>query len=221
MWRALLHAMLAVMALVAARPAFADAPALFDAPALSDGELAAQRGGFTLPGGIDVALAATVTTSVDGAPVLTTTFRIDGDVASVATNGVLATVTATGSAVQSTVKGAIVAAPTVTVTIAKAVAPVVPAAAGTTANAAPTTTTILTGTGTLASTASLDGLQVTHFVGDRIGAMVANSGDGRIINQSLTLDLTLGNVAPFMIGSTLARVQNVGIEAGMWRGAGG
>lgn len=221
MWRALLHAMLAVMALVAARPAFADAPALFDAPALSDGELAAQRGGFTLPGGIDVALAATVTTSVDGAPVLTTTFRIDGDVASVATNGVLATVTATGSAVQSTVKGAIAAAPTVTVTIAKAVAPVAPAAAGTTANAAPTTTTILTGTGTLASTASLDGLQVTHFVGDRIGAMVANSGDGRIINQSLTLDLTLGNVAPFMIGSTLARVQNVGIEAGMWRGAGG
>ena len=221
MWRALLHAMLAVMALVAARPAFADAPALFDAPALSDGELAAQRGGFTLPGGIDVALAATVTTSVDGAPVLTTTFRIDGDVASVATNGVLATVTATGSVVQSTVKGAIAAAPTVTVTIAKAVAPVAPAAAGTTANAAPTTTTILTGTGTLASTASLDGLQVTHFVGDRIGAMVANSGDGRIINQSLTLDLTLGNVAPFMIGSTLARVQNVGIEAGMWRGAGG
>lgn len=218
MWRALLHAMLAVMALVAARPAFADAPALFDAPALSDGELAAQRGGFTLPGGIDVALAATVTTSVDGAPVLTTTFRIDGDVASVATNGVLATVTATGSVVQSTVKGAIAAAPTVTVTIAKAVAPV---AAGTTANAAPTTTTILTGTGTLASTASLDGLRVTHFVGDRIGAMVANSGDGRIINQSLTLDLTLGNVAPFMIGSTLARVQNVGIEAGMWRGAGG
>jgi hypothetical protein len=82
-------------------------------------------------------------------------------------------------------------------------------------------TTVLTTPGELASTASLDGLQVTHVVGDRIGALVANSGNGRIIDQSLTLDLTLGNAGPFMIGSTLARVQNVGVEASMWRGAGG
>lgn len=222
MMRRLAKALAVVLAMMSATTARAtDAPALFAAPALSDAELAGQRGGFELPGGIDVALAATVTTSLNGAPVLTTTFKIVGDTATVTTDGVLATVTAAAPAPVNASRGA-VSAPTITINFAQATA--APASATppvSTTESKASVTTVLTAPGELASTASLDGLQVTHFVGDRIGTMVANSGDGRIINQSLTLDLTLSNAAPFSIGSTLARVQDVAAEASMWRGAGG
>lgn len=222
MMRGLAKALAVVLAMMSATTARAtDAPALFAAPALSDAELAGQRGGFELPGGIDVALAATVTTSLNGAPVLTTTFKIVGDTATVTTDGVLATVTAAAPAPVNASRGA-VSAPTITINFAQATA--APASATppvSTTESKASVTTVLTAPGELASTASLDGLQVTHFVGDRIGTMVANSGDGRIINQSLTLDLTLSNAAPFSIGSTLARVQDVAAEASMWRGAGG
>lgn len=224
MMRGLAKALAVVLAMMSATTARAtDAPALFAAPALSDAELAGQRGGFELPGGIDVALAATVTTSLNGAPVLTTTFKIVGDTATVTTDGVLATVTAAAPAPVNASRGAVSApAPTITINFAQATA--APASATppvSTTESKASVTTVLTAPGELASTASLDGLQVTHFVGDRIGTMVANSGDGRIINQSLTLDLTLSNAAPFSIGSTLARVQDVAAEASMWRGAGG
>ncbi|HEU4960631.1 MAG TPA: hypothetical protein VFT56_09495 [Sphingomonas sp.] len=229
MVRRLVQAIAAALALVSASPAYAaDTAPLFNAPALSDSELAGQRGGFELPGGIDVALAATVTTSVNGAPVLTTTFKIVGNTATVATDGVLATVTAAAPDSVAAVKSATASAPTITVTLGKTAAadsaptPAAAPASGSSLDPAKAmVTTVLTAPGELASTASLDGLQVTHFVGDRIGAMVANSGDGRIIDQSLTLDISLANAGPFMIGSTLARVQNVGIEASMLRGAGG
>lgn len=219
-----------------ALPATPAAPALFDAPALSDAELASQRGGFELPNGIDVALAATMTTSVDGAPVLTTTFTIVGDSASVTTDGVLATVNAVVPASAGAGAGQASAPPTITVSIAKpaavtpaAAAPPAPApqiaqaaGAGTIPAAPPAPVTqLLAAGGTMAATAVLDNLRITHLVGDHLGTIVANGGDGRVIDQGLTLDLTLGNVAPLMIGSSLARIQDLGVDASIWHSMGG
>jgi hypothetical protein len=224
-----------------ALPATPAAPALFDAPALSDAELASQRGGFELPNGIDVALAATMTTSVDGAPVLTTTFTIVGDSASVTTDGVLATVNAVVPASAGAGAGQASAPPTITVSIAKpaaatpaaaapaAAAPPAPApqiaqaaGAGTIPAAPPAPVTqLLAAGGTMAATAVLDNLRITHLVGDHLGTFVANGGDGRVIDQGLTLDLTLGNVAPLMIGSSLARIQDLGVDASIWHSMGG
>lgn len=219
-----------------ALPATPAAPALFDAPALSDAELASQRGGFELPNGIDVALAATMTTSVDGAPVLTTTFTIVGDNASVTTDGVLATVNAVVPASAGAGVGQASAPPTITVSIAKpaaatpaAAAPPAPApqiaqaaGAGTIPAAPPAPVTqLLAAGGTMAATAVLDNLRITHLVGDHLGTIVANGGDGRVIDQGLTLDLTLGNVAPLMIGSSLARIQDLGVDASIWHSMGG
>lgn len=59
-------------------PANAQAVAtgLFDARAMTDAELAAQRGGFELPGGIQVALAARIATDVDGVRLLYTVLQL-------------------------------------------------------------------------------------------------------------------------------------------------
>ena len=47
------------------------------AAAVPDAELATQRGGFTLPSGVDVALTVQTQTSINGALVLRTVFRAD------------------------------------------------------------------------------------------------------------------------------------------------
>lgn len=53
-----------------------DAPA-FAAPAVSDDDLSAATGKFTLPNGVDLALAVTSDTVIDGQLVLRTVFTID------------------------------------------------------------------------------------------------------------------------------------------------
>lgn len=49
----------------------------FGKPPVEDAALGAMRGGFALPGGLDVAIAVQSSTSVDGRPILTTLFTAD------------------------------------------------------------------------------------------------------------------------------------------------
>lgn len=69
--------------------------------------------------------------------------------------------------------------------------------------------------------AELPGLQIEHFVGRRIGTFAANSADGRIIDQQMSVDLTLSNVQPLSIGSALPRIQFPGLDAALLRATGG
>lgn len=69
--------------------------------------------------------------------------------------------------------------------------------------------------------AELPGLQIEHFVGRRLGTFAANTADGRIIDQQVSVDLTLGNVQPLGIGSALPRIQFPGFDAALLRAAGG
>lgn len=53
-----------------------DSP-VFSAPEVSDAELADNRGGISLPGGIDVSMAVETETSVDGNLLLRSVFKVD------------------------------------------------------------------------------------------------------------------------------------------------
>lgn len=64
-------------ALIASAPAVAEDSPFGAAARVSDAELSSMRGGFALPGGIDVALAVQMDVAVDGALVLRTVFRAD------------------------------------------------------------------------------------------------------------------------------------------------
>jgi hypothetical protein len=67
----------------------------------------------------------------------------------------------------------------------------------------------------------LPGLLIEHHVSDRIGSLVANSADGRTIDQQMSVDMRLDNVQPLSIGAGLARIQSPGLEAGLLRAGGG
>jgi hypothetical protein len=145
---------------------------LFNAPVLSDEDLARERGRFMLPGGIEVALAAVITTDVNGARLLQTVFQVDA-------SGAAASAQALGGAVvRLDPRGATAAA-------------------------------------------AMPGLSVEHIVGPRLGSVVANAGDNRVVDQQLTVNLSLSNVQPLALGSTMFRVQSLGIDAGVLRATGG
>lgn len=165
-----LSCLLMLAAALAAVPARAQDVPLFPTEPVADAELAANRGGFRLPGGVEVALAATITTSVDGVRLLHTVLQV-GPAGS--------TAQATGAA----------------------------------------TATIDVRGGSAA--ASLPGLSVEHFVGQRLGSMIVNAGDNRVIDSRVTVDLSLTDVQPLTIGSAIFRVQAIGIDAGIWRATGG
>lgn len=145
---------------------------LFEARTMSDGELANERAGLMLPGGIHVALAAVITTDVNGARLLQTTFQVN-DAGATASAQISGAVT-----VRLDPRGAAVAA-------------------------------------------TLPGLSVEHLVGQRFGSVIANTADNRVIDHQMTVNLSLENVQPFALGSTMFRVQSLGIDAGIWRATGG
>lgn len=74
-WR-LLHAVPLLIAGIVV-PAQAET-ALFDSAPLNEAELAQERGGFELPGGIQVALSIRIATDVDGNRLLETVWRAEG-----------------------------------------------------------------------------------------------------------------------------------------------
>lgn len=166
----LLCCILMLAAALAAVPARAQDAPLFPTEPVVDAELATKRGGFRLPGGVEVALAATITTSVDGARLLQTVLQVG------------------------------------------------PAGASTQVTGSATATIDVRGG---SAAASLPGLSVEHFIGQRIGSMIVNAGDNRVIDSRVTVDLSLAGVRPLTIGSAIFRVQAIGIDAGIWRATGG
>lgn len=166
--RRLFWCVLMLAAAIAPGRAEARDASLFPTRPVADAELASQRGGFRLPGGLEVALAARITTDVDGARLLQTVLQVGPAGASVQVTGPATIDARTGSAA-----------------------------------------------------AALPGLSVEHFVGERLGSLIVNSGDNRVIDNQVSVDLSLSNVRPLDLGSAVFRVQSLGIDAGILRATGG
>ncbi|GLT02925.1 hypothetical protein GCM10007897_43550 [Sphingobium jiangsuense] len=73
----------------------------------------------------------------------------------------------------------------------------------------------------VSASAILPQLLIEHEIGRSISSFIVNTGDGRVIDNRLMIDLTIGNVQPYSIGSIGYRVQSLGLDAAIWRGSGG
>jgi hypothetical protein len=74
--------------------------------------------------------------------------------------------------------------------------------------------------GVLATT-ELPDLLVKHAIGREISSMIINTGNGRVVDNEVSINLRLDDVQPFALGSAGYRVQSLGLEAAMWRATGG
>lgn len=208
---------------------------LFAQPPVPDPVLADQRGGFQLPGGIDVALTVQTTTAVDGAVVLRTVFAADRGPAALSVY-----VPKPGEVVPAEAKAAAagtVAMPTVTydrrsgITVTPALAPpsVTLSTGAAAADGGAGLTRVDAGGAGVATDAGhvvqhqQGGLQtvelrardldVTHLAGTAFGSAVANSGNDRTIDTQTVVSIDLRNAGPDVLGSSMLRAQDVATDA--------
>lgn len=71
------------------------------------------------------------------------------------------------------------------------------------------------------SVVDISGLMVKHMIGQNIGSIIANSGNGNVVDHRISVDLTLRNVPPLGLGSAAFRLQSPGIDAAILRATGG
>ncbi|HEX8400474.1 MAG TPA: hypothetical protein VF628_02090 [Allosphingosinicella sp.] len=218
-----------------ATPATAEELAFGQAP-VSDTELADQRGGFALPGGIDVSIAVQSETRVNGVLLLRSVFVADrgpptltvfartGDAQSAlpgtgqsssnpnATSnflpGVGAGVGATSSSVSfgNAVTSSIGDEPEGLSKIDLVSGGVAVEAAGGTVR--------LDRSGALNQVVlSQETLDVRHLVGQAYGTIAANRGNDVSVETSTIINLDLKNVTPLNMGSALFRAEALGLDA--------
>jgi hypothetical protein len=186
--------------------------ALFGALApVPDSTLAQERGGFMLPGGIDVALTVQTQTAVDGAVVLRTVFQASQGAPTLTVYAPRAgeTVAAAAPAVGAGSAGS--RAPSVTydtrsgfqVTPGTSAPAIGVAAAGAAALPAGLEAVVggMTDHGVITQgqqggtrTVELSGsdLTVTHLAGNVFGTAIANSGSDRVIDTQTSVAIDLG-----------------------------
>jgi hypothetical protein len=194
-----------------------------------------MRGGFSLPNGIDIALAVQTQTKIDGAIVLRTVFQADDGparfAAYVPTNSETAsvgtehrTVTTTPPVIDFDNRNGLRFAPGVTLPIVGASGKVQEIASGTPDGfmaveaGGPTQTSsglVLVSNAGPTYTATLDSamLSISHLAGQAFGSVLANSADNRAIDVETTIDLSLGGVSPDVLGSSMFRVENTALDA--------
>ncbi|ARU17906.1 hypothetical protein [Croceicoccus marinus] len=228
---------LLVLQAAAVQPSAPEAsPGPFGVAALSEEVLARQRGGIRLPGGIDVSLSVDTVTAIDGRVVLQTITRIaetaptvtayapvgGGGIASPAmaqtTQGTAPGVSydpRNGMTVTATI-------PAVSLIMSKDSRNGAPAAipglqAVDLANSAATPNGVVrqVGEGGGSGGVELQGLDfsVMHLTGSAMGATILNSGSDRAIETSTTLYMDLSNAGPDLIGSSMLRVEDIGLLA--------
>ena len=208
--------------------------------ALPDHELAAQRGGFRLPNGVDVALTVQTQTAVDGAVVLRTVFRADqgtptlsvyaprpGTVV-VARGGDAPSAAATAAATPAisydprngiqVTPGAAMPAITVSSGAVGAAAAASPDLQAVDASGVGVATDA--GRVTATRTGGLDTVQlkagdltVSHFAGNAFGSAIANSGNDRAIDTQTSVSIDLSGAGPDVVGSAMLRVQDLASAA--------
>lgn len=204
------------------------------AVSVPDAELATQRGGFTLPNGIDVALTVQTQTAINGAVVLRSVFRADQGPPTLTVYAPKSGQTVAADRV--TTVGGTSGMPTVTYD-GRGGLQVTPAAggrgisvaSGAASGAVPTGLAALaaggsvaTDNGTVSQTAR-GGLQtaelraadlsITHLAGTAFGSAIANSGSDRTIDTQTSVGLDLRNVDSTVLASAMLRVEDVATAA--------
>ncbi|RZM34130.1 MAG: hypothetical protein EOP67_18725 [Sphingomonas sp.] len=203
------------------------------AVSVPDEELATQRGGFTLPNGIDVALTVQTQTVINGAVVLRTVFRADQGAPTLT---VYAPKTGeTVAADRVTTVGGTAGLPTVTydgrggLQVTPAVGgPGVSVASGSANAAVPAGLAVLAAGGSITDNGTVSqtttgGLQtaelrtadlsITHLAGTAFGSAIANSGSDRTIDTQTSVGLDLRNVDSTVLASAMLRVEDVASAA--------
>ncbi len=201
----------------------------FAAAPLADEELAGHRGGFSLPGGIDVAMTIDTETAVDGAVVLRTVFRADQGTPTLTAYVPRAGETVAGAPVRTaggttapTVSydrqngiqvTAGVATPSVSLTSRPGAIPAgLEAVNGGATTAAGTVSERTEGALRLVELTGAD-LSVTHIAGGAFGAAIANMGSDRTIDTQTSVAIDLTGAGPDAVGSSMLRVQDVAAQA--------
>jgi hypothetical protein len=219
--------MLLFLALVATDP--------YAAPAVPDPELAQLRGGFRLPGGIDVAMTIDTQTAINGAVVLRTVFRAEGAMPSLTVYTPRAGETVAASPHAAGAAGAAGASmPVVTYDrqggIQVSAAGAAPGVTLTGSGALPAiqdgleavTDTVATDAGTVAQRAQgalrvveLTGndLSVSHIAGGAFGSAIAKAGNDRVIDTQTSVSIDLANAGPDVLGSSMLRAQDITADA--------
>lgn len=208
------------------------------AVSVPDAELASARGGFSLPGGIDVALTVQTQTAINGAIVLRSVFRADQGTPTLTVYAPKSGETVAAGQVTSTAAGT--GMPTITydgrgglqITPA-AGGPAVAIASATAAGNVPAGldrvapgASLQTDNGTV-SQATNAGLQtaelraadlsITHLAGTAFGSAIANSGSDRAIDTQTSVGIDLHNVGPTIMASAMLRVEDVATSAMLTR----
>jgi hypothetical protein len=153
--------------------------------AVGDPALAQIRGGFTLPGGLEVRLGIDTQTRIDGQLVLQSTFKIDQG----PPRFVVQARNAAGDLMPTEIRveQSVIAKDGV-LTLTRAGA----------------NTRLL-----------LDGQQtdVTHLIEGGTGSIVTNIADNRAIDVVTTIGLQIDNAQPELLGSSLLRVETLALDA--------
>lgn len=188
----------------------------FSKPPVSEEALSNMRGGFALPGGLDVAVAVQTDTRVNGTLLLRSVFVVDQTAPTLSvfgrTDGVIATGTgtgATGLTTSFTVLGKsaeIGGAPEGLTELALAQGGAGVAAAGGSVRLEKA------GSG---SQVILDRstLEIRHLSGQAYGSVIANRGNDVTIDTVTNLNIDLRNATPFNLGSTMMRIDALVVDA--------
>jgi hypothetical protein len=159
---------------------------------LPDEKLSDMRGGFTLPGGLQVALGVTTESRIDGQLVLRSTFTLSDGAPSLQVEAR----SADGSLrALDAAQGESFTGPDGTLTLVRK---------------GEATQVVLNG----------NQLDLTHLAGTRgFGSIVANSADGRNIDVSTVVGLDIRGATPDRLGSSLLRIDTLALNttAGMVR----
>lgn len=181
----------ALLAMSIATAAHAQSAA-FENVALPEGVLSDTRGGFALPGGLDIAIAVQSETRIDGATVLRTSF-VAGQGA-----GTLTVYGRTGRETPGDSTGGlsdlVLGRDGVAQTIDGKVQ-------------------VRTGALGAQVTFSTSDLDVTQLAGQAYGSIAANRGDNVSVDIATQVDLDLRGATPFNLGSTYFRVETLGTDA--------
>ena len=177
-------AILAVLLLCPVAAHAQDAEPFAEQAGVDDATLSTMRGGFLLPGGLDVSVAIDSATAVNGATVLKTVLSADRGPASLSVqapdaSGTLQTLSQTGTSFA-------VAGGTVRVE-----------GSGTNARVALDTPT----------------LDVTHLLGQTIGSITSNRADNVSVDTTTNVNIVLRNVTALNLGSTMLRIDGIASDA--------
>lgn len=195
-------------------PALAEANA-FSRPPVGDEALSNMRGGFALPGGLDVAIAVQTDTRVNGTLLLRSVFVVDKSAPLLSvfgrTDGVIATGAGTGASGTSTSftvlgKATEVGGPPeglTELTLVQGGADVAAAGGSVRMEKAGSGSQVILDRSTL---------EIRHLSGQAYGSVIANRGNDVTIDTVTNINIDLRNSTPFNLGSTMMRIDALVVD---------